>query len=219
MNTHRMCDDHPGQIWINCSPCRADALVSGSTDAIIAWNARRQHAELDTRIPTRYVTANATDPGVRAWLERWHAAANDCPSLILVGPVGTGKTWQAYGAIREAVTGPNTTDWLAISAVDLYASMRPRDGLDTENVMQRYRDVGLLMIDDLGVGKHSEWVEEVVYRVIDARYEAMRPIVFTSNVEPERFGELFGERVASRLAEIGMVVAIVGADRRKAALT
>lgn len=218
-NPAHMCDDHPGQVWIHCSPCRGDALASGSHDAVIAWHARRQVAELAARIPARYANATVTVDGVKAWVNRWHADPSDCPSLVMVGPVGTGKTYQGYGAIREAVTGPNSLDWHVVSEADLYASLRPRAGVDTEELMERYRTVGLLMIDDLGVAKRSEYVEEVTYRVIDARYEALRPCIFTSNVMPKDFSKSFGDRIASRLVETCQVVAVTGPDRRRKVAT
>ncbi|CAM3456528.1 ATP-binding protein [Stackebrandtia soli] len=211
----RMCDDHPGQTWIYCGPCRADALVSGNPEAVIAWHARRQVDELAERVPARFAHATATVPGVRAWLDRWHRDPADCPSLLLVGPVGVGKTWQAFGAVREAVTGPNSTSWMAVGAADLYASVRPRDGRDSESLMEQYRDVGLLLLDDLGTANRSEWVEEITYRVIGARYDAMRPCIFTSNIAPTQVSEALGERIGSRLAETCMTVVMDGADRRR----
>lgn len=211
----RMCDDHPGQVWTRCGACRSDALVSGDPSDIVEWIARHQTAELTARIPTRYALATADVPEVVEWIARWEADPSDCPSLLLTGTVGIGKTWQAYGALRAAVTGKQTTSWVATTLADMYASVRPSPGRDSEAEIVRYRDSGLLLLDDLGVEKQSEWVEEVTYRVISHRYDTMRPTIFTTNLAPPQISVKLGERIASRLAETCQVVRMVGADRRR----
>lgn len=213
----RECDQHRGQVWVRCSMCRADALGDGDRDALTAWAAREQTAECDARFPPRYRDAAADHPEVLSWLETWHADPSRCPSLLLAGPVGVGKTWQAYGAVRAAVTGPQSTRWIAVTSADLYASLRPQPKTDTEAVMSGYRGIGLLMVDDLGAAKPSEWVEEITYRVIGGRYDAMLPAVYTTNVPTGRLKQVLGDRIASRLAETCQITVLEGSDRRRAA--
>jgi DNA replication protein DnaC len=176
------------------------------------------------RIPVRYRDALATDPGIREWLagvlrqsvkdRRAVTSVTTGPSVLLLGPTGTGKTFQAYGAVWGIAACGVRSRWLAISAADLYARMRPRHGVDGETEFRTAADATLLVLDDLGVAKGSEWVEEINYRLVNHRYENQLPTLFTSNIVPGRLAEALGERVASRLTEMTERVSLKGGDRR-----
>lgn len=174
-------------------------------------------------IPLHYRSSVATAPELRTWVDALVADAGlrivpfvkTGPSLLLLGPTGVGKTYQGYGAIRDlAVTGI-TARWIAATAADIYAALRPRHGIDSEKEFQRYAGADLLFVDDLGAAKASDWTEEVNYRLINHRYEAERPTLFTSNVPPAQLGSALGDRVASRLTEMCKHVVLKGNDRRR----
>lgn len=209
------CPEHPSESLIYCGPCSSEILASGDMVARRRWQARIRNAECDEEFPPRFRQATVDHPDVEAWVETWRESESECPSLLLAGTVGVGKTHQAYGALRAAVTGPRPTTWIAVTSADLYASMRPRQGHDTEAELERYRSAGLLLIDDLGAAKASEWVEETTYRVINGRYESMRPCIFTTNLAVPQLKEAIGDRIASRLAETCTRVVLEGADRRR----
>jgi DNA replication protein DnaC len=105
--------------------------------------------------------------------------------------------------------------WQAHTFADLLARLRPRTGVDTEAELERYRKLDLLLIDDLAAGKSSEWVEEATYRIINGRYEAMRPTIYTSNLPLDQLRDAIGDRIASRLAETCTRVVMEGPDRRR----
>lgn len=176
---------------------------------------RRVTDVTDRRIPPRYRHAAPTDPAVMAWCERF--ASGEAGSLLILGPTGVGKTYQAYGALRELAARGITAEWAAVTAPDLYAALRPREGADSEAEFRRYADVPLLLLDDLGAAKGSEWTEEVTYRLIGHRYDAMTPCLITSNVPVDKLRAALGDRVASRLAEMCQRVILRGTDRRRAA--
>lgn len=213
--TGARCPDHPHESLIYCGLCSSEIMGSGDMEARARWQARIRNAEAEERFPLRFKTAKADHPEVLEWLEKWSNADAECPSLLLAGTVGVGKTWQAYGALRAAVTGTRPTTWIAVTSADLYASLRPRAGHDTEAELERYRSAGLLLIDDLGAAKASEWVEETTYRVLNGRYEDMRPSIFTTNLPIPTLKEAIGDRIASRLAETCQRVVMEGGDRRR----
>ena len=103
---------------------------------------------------------------------------------------------------------------MATPAADLYARLRPRHGVDSEDVFERHAKAPVLMLDDLGAAKGTDWVEEVNYRLINHRYERMLPTLVTSNVRPRDLAGVVGERVASRLTEMATPVVLKGPDRR-----
>lgn len=155
------------------------------------------------------------------------------PSLLMLGSTGVGKTSESYGAVRVLSLLGIHARWQVVSAADLYARLRPRHGVDSEAEFEAVADAPVLVVDDLGAAKSSEWVEEVNFRLVNRRYELARPTIFTSNLPPRDVPEdrratplvparpglktVLGERVSSRLAEMTRQIALKGADRRRAA--
>ncbi|MEW2578399.1 ATP-binding protein [Streptomyces syringium] len=180
-------------------------------------------------VPRHYRTALADHPKVVDWVRTVAETARDQaargqvpsvtagPSLLLLGRTGTGKTHQAYGAVRLLSGCGVRTSWVVTTGPDLYASLRPRHGVDAETEFRRYRDARLLLVDDIGAAKPSEFTEEINFRLINHRYENELPTLMTSNVEPRDMQDRLGDRVTSRLAEMCQRVVIAGTDRRRAA--
>lgn len=219
------CPKHPGEPVVGCLRCRDDLLEARDKEGLRAWAAWKLHAECANRFPRRFATAAVDHPDVKDWVETWRTDPDSSPSLLLAGLVGVGKTYQAYAALREVATtvrqdprymtrvsGPS---WEAVTSADLYASLRPRSGVDTERQMEAYRNAEVLLIDDLGAAKSSEWVEETTYRIISGRYDDMKPSIFTTNVPTPDLKNALGNRIASRLAESCRVVVLDGPDRRR----
>jgi DNA replication protein DnaC len=189
------------------------------------------------RIPYDYRQAVADHRQVTAWVERIAAAARagdlggrgrreiaHGPSLLLWGPTGTGKTHQAYGAIRALTAAGCATRWDATTAADLYGQMRPRPGIDVEYQLRRIVRVPLLLLDDLGAAKSSEWTEELTFRLLNWRCQNRLPTLITTNLPPVRdqrvpqgarvLRDMVGDRVLSRLSGMCEPVEFTGPDRR-----
>ncbi|MEV7085902.1 ATP-binding protein [Streptomyces sp. NPDC093085] len=181
---------------------------------------------LSAGMPPRYQDAVADHPRVLAWAREVAEAAvapsrgarrqvTTGPSLLMAGVVGAGKTYQAYGAVRRLVQGGVGVRWRATTAADLYADLRPRPGGDSERELAAVSRCPLLIIDDLGAAKASEWVEEVTYRLINRRYNHMRPTLITTNLRISDLRAHIGDRVASRLAQMTTRVEFEPVDRRR----
>lgn len=182
-----------------------------------------------TATPPRYRRSDATVADVQQWADRVVADTDTAGSLLLTGTTGTGKTYEAYGALRRiAAAGPKTYEIRAITAADMYGLLQPK-GSDrgSEAELKRLCRVPLLLLDDLGSAKSSEWTETVTYRLINERYNACRPSIYTSNL-PARapldqngrptgldLTSALGERIVSRLSEDTRVIAMTGTDRRR----
>ena len=81
----------------------------------------------------------------------------------------------------------------------------------------------VLILDDLGAIRPSEWVCDTVSLVLNARYNAVRTTIITTNVvlppgaggmKQDTLGDRIGERMRSRLLELCRVVEIKGVDYR-----
>jgi DNA replication protein DnaC len=186
------------------------------------FHSRRGILAAEADVPFIYRTALPTLDDVKAWADSYLAANQDVNSkstphhrsLLLLGSTGVGKTHQAHGVLRYLSAADMHTAWKATSAANMYASLRPRHGVDSETEFRKYAHTQLLMIDDLGAAKPSEWTEEINFRLINHRYENRLPTIITSNVLPKELTERVGERVASRLVGMSDRVVIRGQDRR-----
>jgi DNA replication protein DnaC len=181
---------------------------------------------LSAGMPPRYQSAVADHPQILAWARTVAEAAvapsqgarrqvTTGPSLLMAGVVGAGKTHQAYGAVRRLVQSGVGVRWRATTAADLYADLRPRVGVDSERELATVSRVPLLIIDDLGAAKASEWVEEVTYRLINRRYNHMLPTLVTTNLAIKDLRAYLGDRVTSRLAQMTTRVEFEPVDRRR----
>lgn len=180
----------------------------------------------EARIPARYRGAVADHPAVATWVREVAESGRPGPqgapglaegrSLLIVGTTGTGKTYQAYGAVRSLLIAGVRLRWKAITAADLYAELRPRPGHDGERELMDLARCPLLIIDDLGAAKNSEWTEEITMRLINRRYNAMLPTLITTNLGMADLRTHIGDRVASRLTEMTDRVILDGPDRRRA---
>jgi DNA replication protein DnaC len=138
--------------------------------------------------------------------------------LVLAGPVGSGKTHLAAAIANElldrgvAVVFCPVPDMLA----DLRAAMR--DERDPEDVMDELRDADLLVLDDLGAERVTDWVREQLFRLVNYRYEQMLPIVATSNLTPQELEDKLGDRTVSRLVEMCRWCVVEASDYRKRGL-
>ncbi|MFD5327367.1 ATP-binding protein [Streptomyces sp. NPDC127092] len=181
---------------------------------------------LSAGMPPRYRAAVADHPQVLAWVRTVAGAAvapnqgarrqvTTGPSLLMAGVVGAGKTHQAYGAVRRLVQSGVGVRWRATTAADLYADLRPRPGADSERELATVSRCPLLIIDDLGAAKASEWVEVVTYRLINRRYNYELPTLITTNLAIRDLRAHLGDRVASRLAQMTTRVEFEQVDRRR----
>jgi DNA replication protein DnaC len=128
---------------------------------------------------------------------------------------GNGKTMLAVSVLTEAHRRHrvNSRFWPVIDLLEryrqAYQSEETLEKIDTE-----LRRVPLLVLDDLGAEKGTDWTRERLYSLINARYNDLAPTLVTTNIDPG----LFDERIASRLLDkkTGAVVTFVGKDRRAA---
>jgi DNA replication protein DnaC len=178
-------------------------------EARMAGNARRiDSVRALSWIDEQYADATLSEPAVTAWAD--DALNGDASWLVLIGPVGVGKTWQAVGAYRALV------EYLGGSAVavrvpDLLARSLP-SAPDPVNVGQLER-ADLLLLDDLPV-KLTEWEHKVLFRIVDARAANRRRTIVTTNLRRDQVRSALGDRLASRLSQYARVVVLAGPDRR-----
>ena len=172
---------------------------------------------LARKIPTGFTAAKVDNLQVARWVERHKADPLADPALLLSGNTGTGKTWQAYGVLRDLVMSAawanRTYRWQFVTHPELNSLMRPKpDGSHTW-ALEPFMDTDLLVLDDVGAGKQSEWTGDSLIRLVDHRWANCLATVYTTNLDPVGLEATVGDRVLSRMAS-ACQVQLAGVDRR-----
>lgn len=187
----------------------------------------------DANIPKRYqhcsiANFTAYNESLEKAAARAQAIIDAYPAatkgLFLEGPPGVGKTHLGVAILKQLVrtTGArgifyDTRELLRVIRSTYDASIRTTE-LDVLRPVMR---ADLLVLDDLGAEKTSEWVEETMNLIVNTRYSERRLTVFTSNyadipdeTDPNSLLFRIGHRMRSRLHEMCEFVEMDGADYR-----
>lgn len=137
-------------------------------------------------------------------------------SLLLVGNVGLGKTYLASAVGNAVLETGKTVVYLTFGEfLDLIRLHKFDDQEAYMAGIQRLYDADLIILDDLGAEKVTEFAAQELFSLINARMNRRRPMVVSSNLEPESFEETYGDRIASRLLNGFEVCRLVGEDVRR----
>jgi DNA replication protein DnaC len=153
---------------------------------------------------------------IRRYVQTIEANLDAGRGLWLVGDVGTGKTTLAMLVSRAALQAGRS---VAIYSLPRLLNLI-RETIDSKegklDFFDRLAAVDLLHIDDLGAEHQTDWVLEQLYSIVNARYEAQRAILATTNLTPEKLSEQIGPRTVSRLEEIcDHPLPFFGEDKRR----
>lgn len=142
------------------------------------------------------------------------------PWLYLCGATGNGKTHLA----AAAANGLNSCHVPLVFATmpELLGMVSADSFREKEPLIQTLQRVPVLIIDDLGAERGGDWVREVVFRIVDARYNSKLPLLLVSNlplkgrVGADGLGDVLGARLASRISDAQLCTAVINqaADRR-----
>lgn len=141
----------------------------------------------------------------RAYAEQFPANFRTGRSLLLTGNVGCGKTHLASAIVRAVVADHGRA--LIIPAGDIVsiarASMVPGSGYTDRDAVAHLGGLDLLVIDEVGAQKGSEYELGLLHSIIDRRYQAVLPTVVISNLNAEGLKSYIGDRALDRLRQNG----------------
>lgn len=145
--------------------------------------------------------------------------------ILFMGPVGVGKTHLAVAILREliqlyGIAGLFYQSGALLKEIqDSYNSISQSSEL---GVLAPVFDAEVLVLDELGASKPTDWVRDTLLQIINTRYNDKKLTIFTTNYLDERASEKketledrVGVRLRSRLYEMCKTVQIEGADYRK----
>jgi DNA replication protein DnaC len=152
--------------------------------------------------------------------------------LIFVGPPGIGKTHLAVAVLVELIERYQVRGRFADFTKLLHQirSSFDADSPDTRQAILRpVIEAEVLVLDELGAQKPSEWVMETLYLIMNTRYTERRPTIFTTNYrldgegkkrgggggEAESLSSRIAPQLVSRLYEMAQTVYLTGLDYRR----
>ena len=149
----------------------------------------------------------------RRYVQNWDQVQARNLGLLLWGGTGSGKTFAAACVANELIS----------RGVPAMITSFPRilsAGYDRQDILTQVREFPLLVIDDLGVERSSDYALETVYLIVDERYKAKKPLIVTTNLSIETLKNpqnLTYQRIYDRILELCVPIAFPGPDRRRTA--
>jgi DNA replication protein DnaC len=198
--------------------CRAARIAGARTRSLSGRIPRRYRGVSFDRPPVSDIARTAPDQlgAIRRYVGAVERNLDSGRGLWIQGDVGTGKTTLAMLISKAALDAGRS---VAIYSLPRLLNLL-RESMDSEggklDFMDRLTAVDLLHIDDLGAEHQTDWVLEQLYSIVNARYEAERSIVATTNLMPDELSDALGARTVSRLVEIcGDLIPLFGEDKRR----
>lgn len=149
----------------------------------------------------------------RKYIERWKTMQEKGIGVLLFGSVGTGKTYYAACIANALLDQGQSVQLTTISRI-----------LNTISIEDRDAELGLLnrssllILDDFGVERQTEYGREIAYTIVDERIKSGRPLIVTTNLTLDQLtqcGDLAMLRIYDRVLEACPIrVELIGQSRR-----
>lgn len=230
------CSSDHGETYRGCVQCESEASARAEQERLDAEVAAKELRELQERtelcmIPRRFADKDFenytkdTDSRLRnfqackEYADNFmdHFKAGRC--MIMSGSVGTGKTHLAIAIAKQVLSELGATvRYTTVS--NLLAEMKATYASDSnrndQQVMDEMTDPNLLILDEVGTTKQSEFEMATIFSLINTRYECMFPTIVISNLGLSQISDAIGERCYDRLREDGGIgLLFMGESNRK----
>jgi len=226
-----------------CGRCNGTGWVPLSGDSLrveacgCQGDLRRRQRILSASIPKRYahctlgsfleksIELKNARTRVQEFIDLW-PGTDEGRGLLLMGPCGVGKTHLAVAALIEIINSNKNGRLLFSNFQDLIQEIQASFDSDQvqskSEILRPLLEADLLVLDELGSQKPTTFVQDILYYVINTRYNEERATIFTTNYvdEPadgkeENLSQRIGNRLRSRLYEMAPMVKMSGKDHRR----
>jgi DNA replication protein DnaC len=166
-----------------------------------------------------------------------YPATTEGHGLLLTGSIGIGKTHLAVGILQSLIVEKGVRglfcDYRELLK-EIQHSYNPQVLTTELDILRPVFDAEVLVLDELGASKPTEWVWDTVAHILNTRYNDKRTTIITTNypdqapgaaavattaaqraMREETLGDRIGERMRSRLAEMCVVIEMRGDDFRR----
>jgi DNA replication protein DnaC len=165
-----------------------------------------------------------------------YPATTEGQGLLFTGSIGVGKTHLAVGILQALIVEKGVhglfCDYRELLK-QIQHSYNPQVATTEMEILRPVFDAEVLVLDELGAAKPTDWVWDTVALVLNTRYNDKRTTIITTNyadlppggsngttsvsraVRDETLGDRIGERMRSRLAEMCVMIEMRGEDFRR----
>lgn len=205
-----------------CNPCKLKEYkktlhkeIDGKMSNVVSK--RYCNAKIND-FPSMYKDLHKKEEGVFLYGERGvgktHLMAAIAREIILDIPPYLSK-----GFTDEYVNPGNypvfiSTPELLMQIRNCFNNKNAEDGVTEEWLLDKYSRADVLMLDDLGAEKPTEWVLQTLYLIIDRRYRNMKKTIVSSNYSLSQIAKRLDDRISSRIAGMCQIIKMTGKDRR-----
>lgn len=171
-------------------------------------------------IPSRFLDCTldsflARSPGNGELVEQLVDWAATDRWLVLYGLVGRGKTGIAAALARSMVdAGAGLLFRRVPDLLDRLKASYNGDGREMELLAALYA-VDVLVLDDVGTDRPTDWTIERLFRIINERYDERKRTIITTNLGPNELSDFLGARNWDRLREMALFLRVAGPNLRE----
>jgi DNA replication protein DnaC len=223
-----------GREFAQACSCRRSGGALEDAAAASRIPPRYEHCSLETFEPGNPSLSAALEKAIAFCSGYPHLGADEGLGLLFSGDNGVGKTHLAVAVLRELITGKGVQGqfWDFHELIrEIKSSYDPETKTTELMVLAPVVEMDVLLLDDLGAWKMTDWMNDTLFYILNSRYMAKRPTVITTNYQDvtreealsadslrrrEFLVERIGQRLRSRLMEMCLVVRMQGSDHRQA---
>ena len=128
--------------------------------------------------------------------------------LLMFGNPGNGKSHLAAAIVNAVIPRGKACVFRSVPALlkKLQETYRADARVSESEILAVLQDADLVVLDDLGAEKMTEWAESMLYYIVDQRYRWRKPLIVTTNCDLEELEERIGTRTFDRLLEMCVLV-------------
>ena len=213
-----------GEHWTECPKCMMERKEKEALEQLKAdkhreqereqriWAAKIGSAAIPERFKDRtldsYVAKTSGQQKALAfakeYAENFDQVIKTGRSAIFVGKPGTGKTHLAIGIALSIMQQQRSPVFVTVQRLIRRVKDSWRTKEETESdVINAFASPDLLILDEVGVQFGSEFEKQILFDVLNERYEKLKPSILLSNIHSDQLSDYLGERVTDRLRENG----------------
>ena len=211
--------------WVAFEPCGCEGEANAAKEAEAYEQQLREREEkvklMRAGVKKRYLDARVDTEEAQRYMERF--GSDDGRGLYIHGNVGTGKTYLASALARMFIEAGYTV--VLTTTLAMLEDIQDTYGKEASSLdaVLRFASSDVLILDDLGKESASAWSASMIFQIVNYRYEAMRPLIVTSQYDLAGLEKRIARQgehesacaIVSRLRQMCHEIKLSGSDRRR----